>query len=386
MKYNQIITITLGNGLALLVFASMLASCQKNGIKTSGHFSKFVFSGRFPASESPLNEHFDPKQIFIYCKINSINNEQCFRQHFNEKLNELAKENKINVSSLKEYDFKEYYNKSQIEVATITSKIINSLETNIYSYSKKKEDLCDDNNVVYLKRCLNNSIDADSIHILNTYQQQNPDINGQEYLYLKNQIKTSLENKLYEILLKLQNKQKKDVVQFFDHKYIQFKKKLDHNDEWLNSVTSLPMAMSSCVNEIEKDLITNKKLYRTGLNVKDLIKEYFCIDYVNSNQVMELVNYRYNQNFEKRLTMLFDIIKLKAPEVVQKCVGPSPRSYEKLNNCLESNWEKIVNVSYESWMSDGKNDSFNSEKEIIIKRTKNVAPKLKREIASNFKE
>lgn len=384
MKYNKIITITLANGLALLVFASMLAGCQKNGIKTSGHFTSFSMGGRFPASLDPIDDHFDPKQIYIYCNLNSINNKQCFKQHFNEKLQQLTTTNKISREKALEFNVDEYFEKSQIQVAKIANSIVTLMNNQIYSYTKRKEKLCDDNEVIYLKQCLFNSIDADSVHILNTYQQTNPDINGQEYLFLKNQIRVSLTNNLNDMLAKLQSKHKRNVIKIFDNKYSILKRKLDKNRDWISNVTTLPSAIASCVDEVENELKNQKELYRSGINVKEFIKEYFCMDYVNSPEIMEVVNYKFNQNFEKKLSILFEIIKVSAPEVVQNCVGSRQRSSDVMNSCLEKNWEKIVGLSYDRWIKEGQNENFSKEKDLIIQRTKNIAPKLKREIASSF--
>lgn len=386
MKYNKIISITLTNGLALLVFASILASCQKTGPKTQGFFTNYSLGGRFPANLDEVTTHFDPKQVLIYCKINSVNNEQCFKQHFNEQISELVKSGKITRESAQTFSYEKYLNEAEIKVAIISKAIMDELDLKIYSYSKKKEQLCDDNKVIYLKQCLNNSVDADSIHILNTYQQNNPSINGQEYLFLKNQIKMALKNKLNDTLAKLKNKYKRNIVKLFDTNYISLKKKLNNNRDWLSKATSLPIAISSCVDEIENELKEKRKFEKAGINLREYIKEYFCMDYVNTPEVMKVVNYKHNENFERKLTILFEIIKVSAPEVVQNCVGSSPRSSKILNNCLENNWDKIVGMSYERWLKEGQNNSFSSEKEIIFERTNNISPKLKREISSNFEK
>ena len=202
MKYNKIITITLTNAFILLVFASLLSSCQKSNIKTTGLYTTFNNSGRTPASaESKLN--FDPKQIYIYCKINSVNNKQCYKQYYNEHL-ELAK-NKISREELSVLLNNNDYEKIQGQVNTITASIVTSLNQKIDFYTDKRKEFCKVNSKYHLKKCLNGNLTSDTMNILNSYQQKVNKINGQEYLYLKNIIKAQFENKIEKIRNNLEN-------------------------------------------------------------------------------------------------------------------------------------------------------------------------------------
>jgi hypothetical protein len=207
MKYNKIISITLANALFLLFFASLLASCQKNSLTYSGHFTDYSLASRSIASvpssrkvavgskKIQLTQWMDPKQIVIYCKINSVNTEQCFRQFFNEKVLELKRNNKI--KSIDKISYHDYFFKAQKDVAAITQSILTKLDTKVNKYVKNRHDFCAKNAHHNLKKCLYHSTESDSMFVLNNYQQQVPRLNGQEYLYLKFQINNKMKEKLH---------------------------------------------------------------------------------------------------------------------------------------------------------------------------------------------
>lgn len=202
MKYNKIISITLANALFLLLFASMLASCQKNTLTYSGHFTDYPLTSRSIASTAShikeskpeLTQLMDPKQIVIYCQINSVNTEQCFRQFFNEKVLELKRNKKI--KSVDNISYKDYFYQAQQDVTAITQSILRKLESKVDKYVQNRYDFCAKNAHHNLKKCLYHSTESDSMFVLNNYQQKVPRLNGQEYLYLKFQINNSMKEKL----------------------------------------------------------------------------------------------------------------------------------------------------------------------------------------------
>ena len=201
MKYNKIISFTLANALFLLVFASLLASCQKNALTYNGHFTNYPLPKRSIASvpleknnHINLSKFMDPKQIVIYCKINSVNTEQCFRQFFNEKILELKRNNQI--GSVENINYKDYFTDAQSEVLEITASIMKSINSQVDKHVKNRHDFCAKNSKFNLKKCLHHSTEADSMFVLNNYQQNVPRLNGQEYLFLKFHINNSMKEKL----------------------------------------------------------------------------------------------------------------------------------------------------------------------------------------------
>ena len=81
MKQEKMVTLTLVNGLCLLVFASLLSSCQKSSIKATGHFTSKLQS-RAVASSAPGT--IDPRQIFVYCSVSSPDSKSCFSKNEND--------------------------------------------------------------------------------------------------------------------------------------------------------------------------------------------------------------------------------------------------------------------------------------------------------------
>lgn len=193
MKYSKIISITLTNAFILIVFASLLASCQKNKIKTTGLYTELGQVDRSPASIAPTME-FDPKQIYIFCSIHSVNVKQCYKQHYKDQVQQLKTNNKqTNIAALLSFN---EFDKVESDVHFITKKILEKLDEKISFYTQKREDFCRKNSKYYMKKCLNGNIDSDTMNILNSYQQAVNKINGHEYLYLKHKIKSQLSHKL----------------------------------------------------------------------------------------------------------------------------------------------------------------------------------------------
>lgn len=204
MKYNKIISITLFNAFTLLIFASLLSSCQKSKIKTIGLYTEMgKNAGRMPASVAPALD-FDPKQIYIYCSIDSINSKQCYKQYFKQFLSESkSKRTSKEISEiLTDYE----YEKVEGQVNGLTEKILDQLEPKMTFFINKRTDFCEKNAKVNLRRCLNNNIESDTMKILNGHQQSVNLINGQEYLYLKVKIKQRLDSSYDNKLKHLQSR------------------------------------------------------------------------------------------------------------------------------------------------------------------------------------
>ena len=215
MKYDKIISISLFNGFTLLLFASFLASCQKNSIKRFGHFSetKAEISRSIASSEESeqmqsFSKYYDLKQVYIYCKVNSVHEKNCYNNNLNKIISNYENKN----GKLKEHDKKTIeskFVKIQIEVDSITEKILTTVTPHIHKLINKREAFCDKNATYYLARCLNQYVEADTMKVLNKYQKYNKNINGHEYLFLKKHILKEFKSKLISSFNTLKSKEKK---------------------------------------------------------------------------------------------------------------------------------------------------------------------------------
>lgn len=219
MKFNKIISIAVINGLTLLIFASLLASCQKNSIPTQGHFSHFkafVSARSIASAESEqltsLKRHFDLKQIYIYCSLNDTNVQQCYKNNLKQIVNRYEQ----NVGTISKNDKKNIMTSAKFIDSKLNSEkimfhIIDKMDTHIVQLVSKRENFCRVNSNHYIERCLKQYIETDTMTVLNKYQEYNTELNGQEYLYLKNGIKKKFTSKLKASFkhLNLNNKKEK---------------------------------------------------------------------------------------------------------------------------------------------------------------------------------
>jgi hypothetical protein len=388
MKYNKIISITLANGFILLVFASLLASCQKNSLKYQGHYTNYTAGSRAPASSDKIKDHFDPKQIFIYCKIHSVNVEQCFKQYFNDKLSELTKAKKLKPQDIQGINYKKYYSSAQGRVGFITKEIINQLDNNINYFVSKKEEFCAKNSKFHMEKCLKGTAEADSMHVLNSYQQTAPELNGHEYLHLKHHIKVSMLGKLDNSLNALKHLEKKKI----DNSFYQLKKKLfkslDKKKEWLQKVTSLPQAVVECGKILKSQYKIKSQYFAQDEIHNQWVEQGICMDYLKRPDVMEVVDKQYNQYFEEKLDSLYSHIKSNADDYVNDCeqkiagVISHDHRQKKLQNCLKNTWGQLLQGTFDGWIQKDDNIQFASQKGLIYQRVENMAPVLRREIAS----
>ena len=174
------ISFTFCNGLLLLTFASMLASCQKANVKMTGHFSKFK-RVRSIASVTK-KKSFDPKQIYLYCSINSVDVNACYSRSLK----------KHSVKTIKSYPAIKF------EVNAITEKILSVVKSDISKKVENRKMFCMKNSRYYFQKCLTQYVERDSMATLNKYQKSNPEINGYEYIHLKRSIASVYSKQLEE--------------------------------------------------------------------------------------------------------------------------------------------------------------------------------------------
>lgn len=217
MKVNKIISIAVINGLTLLVFASLLASCQKNSIHTKGHFTEITLkapSRSIASSEEKnldsLRKHFDLKQIYIYCSLNDTRVEKCYKENIKKIIHQYEqKVGKFSEEQIKQLSSEEYFNSLELETKSVVFTIMKKIDTHIGQLVNKRENFCKVNSKFYIKRCLKQYLDADTMAVLNKYQQHHTKMNGHEYLYLKNGIERQFLSKLEVSYKKLKQEEKK---------------------------------------------------------------------------------------------------------------------------------------------------------------------------------
>ena len=150
MKQKQIISFTLFNGMTLLLFASMLSSCQKSKIKHFGHFSSLEkeqsrsIASTQDQKENNLSKYFDLKQVYIYCHINSVNEKNCFEKHSQEVLANYEKSHG-QLGSFEKEKLKAEYSKIQNSVVKIKNHILQKMQNDIKKYVNKRESFCEQN-------------------------------------------------------------------------------------------------------------------------------------------------------------------------------------------------------------------------------------------------
>ena len=214
MKQKQIISFTLFNGMTLLLFASMLSSCQKSKIKHFGHFSTLEkeqnrsIASTQEKKENILSKYFDLKQVYIYCHINSVNEKNCFEKHSEEVIANYEKSHG-ELGSLEKTKLNTDYDKVQFSVVKIKEKILHKMQNDIKKFVHKRESFCEQNSTYYLERCLNQYIESDSVAVLNDYQNHYKNINAHEYIFLLKEIKKDFSSKFQAAYKNLNSKEKK---------------------------------------------------------------------------------------------------------------------------------------------------------------------------------
>lgn len=205
MKYKKFVSFSVLNALLLMVSAMLISSCQKKNISATGHFTSYLGQiDRSPASFKIKNpklikfDHFqDSKQIYIYCSAHSIQKEQCYNHHFNQLLSShITKYGTLSGEEIVALKDKNDFKRVQKEVEKVKRSILVEVSESISLHVERRITFCKKNSKVDSSRCMKQYLKRDSLAILNNYQLSNKEINGHEYLFLKNMIQVELDRKL----------------------------------------------------------------------------------------------------------------------------------------------------------------------------------------------
>lgn len=198
MKTNRIISFTLVNGFILLSFASILASCQKKLYPKTGHFAELSTQSRSIASveDSTFKSFQDPTQIYIYCHLNAKDENSCYGKElkaslakFEEKFGKLGQQELTDLLDL--YRLENVKKDADIK----TQSLLNHLEPNINKNVNAQFRFCKQNAKHFFKKCMSQGIEKDTFKVLNNFHKKNQ-LNGQEYLYMKDIIKAQMGKKV----------------------------------------------------------------------------------------------------------------------------------------------------------------------------------------------
>jgi len=204
MEIKKLLHICLYQLICLSSLTAILLSCQGSKFPKSGHFSEFKIQTRsiasFDAKTEELKKSFrlfqDPKQMAMFCLLNSKKPKTCYNIHLQEKIERfLSKSNKDQEPKVKS-QLKELFSFSQVseQLEIIINKALDQHEEFVQSLINKRKSFCLKNSKKDTLRCLEQYLKRDTFTVLNKYQSKNS-LNGIEYLYLKRKIQNTLQNK-----------------------------------------------------------------------------------------------------------------------------------------------------------------------------------------------
>ena len=177
-----------------------MTSCDSNLYGRSGAFTNWPIATRNPASTFPIENQFnnfqDPKQVLIYCHLNSKKEKLCYNDQIQKVLSRFKNSN----PSIDPQTYANLISKVSFEEVT---KEFNEIKDHILSFShddlkalaKKRSQFCNQNSKNEIKKCLTHFLEKDTFTVLNNIQRKYK-MNGPEYLYLKQEIQNNLKAKL----------------------------------------------------------------------------------------------------------------------------------------------------------------------------------------------
>lgn len=186
---EKMMKLALTNSFLLIVFASILASCQRPKFYSSGHLTTFLVQSRAIASVGSEENYKkfikfqDPKQIIIYCKLNSKKPKACYGVNLKKTLAKYTQNNKnLKQDQLNILTQQLSFERQDGILERLTEKILISEEDFINNLVNQRKVFCHKNAKKDVKRCLNQYLNNDTFSVLNKYQSKNK-LNGLEHNY-----------------------------------------------------------------------------------------------------------------------------------------------------------------------------------------------------------
>ncbi len=189
--------------IKLITFSSlcfMTTSCDSTLYSRSGAFTDWPIASRNPASAIPIERKFksfqDPKQVLIYCHLNSKKERLCYNDQIQKVLSKFKNSNHdIDPQNYADLINKVSFDKVKKEFDEINNEILSFSNDALTNIAKKRSHFCNQNSKNELKKCLTHFLEKDTFTILNNIQKKYK-MNGPEYLYLKKAIQIDLKAKL----------------------------------------------------------------------------------------------------------------------------------------------------------------------------------------------
>lgn len=380
MKLSKFVFITCLNGIMLMLFASVLASCMKAKINTFGHFSTFskIHNKReIASSKASLYEEFemeqDLQQIFLYCSVNELKAEKCFDKRIKQVI--LNFQNKKGLKKKHYRKFRKKYTYSFInkKVNRISKKIINLHKSDIFSSIKSKINSCVNNDEY--KKCILEKYKNFAINILNKYNSKHPEITGYEYLYLKDQFIKNYKKKLKVSFDELKENEKEELLAYFKQNKKTLIDGLISDKSWLDGITSLTNAKSNCENTVASKIDKTWKMHTNEEIKAGWIDEKICIEVLSNNKISHEVNKITYNVFEKKIKQLFKALVVNAHIVVDKCQDHI-KDKNNFTKCIEKEWDSYTTTFVSSWIKHHDNNFMNQQTTLLNKRLINQRPIL----------
>jgi len=212
MKYERLVSSTFLNSFILLILGSLLTSCDKTTYSSKGLFTKinqqykqqYLDDGRSIASVNPKDtlskfEKFqDPKQIFIYCSLNTKKEKICYNSELEKVLTKFKnKFGPLKPEEIKNIKDQYSYPVTQSTLKEVVKSISYKTTGNLNKIVNKRKNFCRRNSKKYLDRCLLQYLEKDTFSVLNKFHSKHK-LNGHEYLYVKNKIKEQFETEFIQ--------------------------------------------------------------------------------------------------------------------------------------------------------------------------------------------
>ncbi len=200
MNLTSFFKLNLFFGVLFLVFYG----CNEQKVSSKGLFNMAIETTSRSIASTPhiskkslikISEKYNPTQFYLHCLMREKNShKKCYYKQLHLTLSHLdIKPSDQEFTELENFFSLEKIEESLKHDSLQTQKAIND---KLLGLVFKRTEFCKANSKHFLKRCLMQYKNQDSINLANQLQKRFPQINGIEYLYLKDQIESELEAKL----------------------------------------------------------------------------------------------------------------------------------------------------------------------------------------------